>query len=174
MREALTDQDDDEQPLQSTPAVTITQPRPDQAPRVATDQATDAPAPTSESDIVLEQLRAAGLPLDMDAPLGEVVLSTGVRLTLRELDGEDETVMESFLDQYNVKPDGAGQSTALRFSALMSISHEDGREQAPVRHVQQLQRLLKYKRRDIIKIVAGYIRYNLSNAEGTGTFRPHG
>jgi len=174
MREALTDQDDDALPTQSTPAVTITQPRPDPAPRVATQATTpvdaSVDAPTSARDAaIVTKLKDAGFSYaNSDDPVGECTLSTGDKLRLRELDGEDETVMESFLDRYNVKPDGAGQVTAIRFAALMSISHENGREQAPVRHIQQLQRLLTYNRRDISRIVAACARFNMTNDDGDG------
>jgi len=173
MREALTDQDPyDEQPTQSAPPVTITQPRPDPAPRVATYQATDAPAPKSESDVVLAKLKEAGLPfIDSTDPVGTVTLGDGTRLTLRELNGLDEVHVERMLDHYDLKPDGAGQSAGLRFLSLMSISHVDGKEQAEVRHVQQLENLLLYKRQDLARIVAAYIRYNISTAENDATFR---
>jgi len=174
MREALTDQDGDEQPPQSTPAVTITQPRPDPAPRVATDQATDAPAPKSESDVVLAKLKEAGLPfIDSDDPVGECTLSTGERVTLRELNGEDETRCEAFLDHYGVKSDGAGQSTSLRFMALMSIDTINGEQRAPVDRLEFLRLYLnRFKRADIARIIAAYIRYSLT-VDGS-TFRPQG
>ncbi len=163
MREALTDQDDDEQPPQSVPAVTITQGWPDSAPRVATDQATDTLAPKSESDVVLAKLKEAGLPfIDSTDPVGTVTLGDGTRLTLRELNGLDEVHVERMLDHYDLKPDGAGQSAGLRFLSLMSISHIDGKEQVEVRHVQQIENLLLYKRADLARIVAAYIRFNLT------------
>jgi hypothetical protein len=174
MREALTDQDDDEQPTWSTPAVTITQPRPDPAPRVATEQATDALAPKSESDVVLAKLKEAGLPfIDSTDPVGECTLSTGERVTLRELNGEDETRCEAFLDHYGVKSDGAGQSTSLRFMALMSIDTINGEQRAPVDRLEFLRLYLnRFKRADIARIIAAYIRYSLT-VDGS-TFRPQG
>jgi len=66
------------------------------------------------------------------------------------------------LDHYDLKPDGAGQSAGLRFLSLMSISHIDGKEQVEVRHVQQIENLLLYKRADLARIVAAYIRFNLT------------
>jgi len=166
MREALTDLDDD-QLMQPAPAVTITQPRPESAP-----VSEPAPAPKNESDVVLAKLKEAGLPfIDSTDPVGTVTLGDGTRLTLRELNGLDEVHVERMLDHYDLKPDGAGQSAGLRFMALMSISHVDSKEQVEVRHVQQLENLLLYKRQDLARIVAAYIRYNISTAENDGTFR---
>lgn len=160
MREAVTDQDptdagaSDDQPQ-------ITQGRPVPPPTEPTASARDA--------AIVTKLKGAGFSYaNSDDPVGECTLSTGDKLRLRELDGEDESIMESFLDSYGVKPDGAGQVTAIRFAALMSISHENGREQAPVRHIQQLQRLLAYNRRDISRIVAACARFNMTNDEGDG------
>lgn len=134
--------------------------------------ATATPAPARQADAVMERLKEAGLPyIESDDPVGACTLSDGARLTLRELDGLDETYCEQFLDHFGLKIEGAGRATSLRFMALMSISHVDDKEQAEVRHVAQLERLLKYKRPDQGRIVAAYLRYNLSNAEGSGAFR---
>ncbi len=163
---------------------TLTQPRPTagtptSAPHVGDraglrrpDETPTAP-PATEADVVLAKLKEAGLPfIDSTDPTGECTLSNGEKLTLRELDGLDETYCERFMDHFEVKPNGAGQSSSLRFMALLSIDTINGQEQVPVRHIQQLERLLRYGRRDLARIVAAYIRLNLT-ADGS-TFRPQG
>lgn len=130
-------------------------------------------APLSDAAIVLAKLKEAGLPfIDSTDPTGECTLSNGDKLTLRELDGLDETYCEQFVDHYDLKPDGAGQSASLRFMALMSVHTINGQEQAPIRHLPQLERLLAHGRRDLARIVAAYIKLNLT-ADGS-TFRPQG
>ncbi len=169
MREALTDQDDDEQPTWSVPAVTITQPRPESAPRVATAPApATAPAMENPVDTLLKE---AGITLPPSSdPVGVCTLRDGTRLTLRELDGEDETSVEVLMDQRGIGVRGAGQSTNLRFLALMSIDTIDGKEQAPVRHMEQMARLLKYKTPDMNRIIGAYLRFTVSNGD-TAPFR---
>ncbi len=169
MREALTDQDDDEQPTQAAPAVTITQPRPDPAPRVATAPApATAPAMENPVDTLLKE---AGITLPPSTdPVGVCTLRDGTRLTLRELDGEDETTVEALMDQRGIGIQGAGQSTNLRFLALMSIDTIDGKEQATVRYMKQMARLLTYKTPDMNRIIAAYLRFTVSNGD-TAPFR---
>jgi len=136
------------------------------------DETPPAP-PATEADVVLAKLKEAGLPfIDSTDPAGECTLSNGDKLTLRELDGLDETYCERFMDHFEVKPNGAGQSSSLRFMALLSVHEINGQEQVPVRHIQQLERLLGYSRRDLARIVAAYIKLNLT-ADGA-TFRPQG
>jgi len=179
LREALTDDDFDEQ------AVSITSGRPDSAASVAAPiaPATDAPAvgaadtastPKSQADLVLARLKEAGLPfIDSNDPVGECTLSTGERVMLRELNGEDETRCEAFMDHYGVKSDGAGQSTSLRFMALMSIDTINGEQRAPVDRLEFLRLYLnRFKRADIARIIAAHIRFTLT-ADG-GPFRPQG
>ncbi len=123
-------------------------------------------ADDSDGATVLAKFKEAGLPfIDSKDPVGQCTLSNGDQLTFRELDGLDETFCEQFLDHYDLKAEGAGRSASLRFMALMSISHVAGKEQAPIRHVQQLERLLRYKRADLARVVACYIRFNLGNRD---------
>ncbi len=175
LREALTDADPDEQ------AVSNTSGRPDSAASVAAPiapavgaAATATPTPASEADVVLAKLKEAGLPfIDSNDPVGECTLSTGERVTLRELNGEDETRCEAFMDHYGVKSDGAGQSTSLRFMALMSIDTINGEQRAPVDRLEFLRLYLnRFKRADIARIIAAHIRFTLT-ADG-GPFRPQG
>ncbi len=181
LREALTDDDLDEQ------AVSNTNGWRDSAASVAAPiaPATDAPAagamgadtastPKSQADLVLARLKEAGLPfIDSNDPVGECTLSTGERVTLRELNGEDETRCEAFMDHYGVKSDGAGQSTSLRFMALMSIDTINGEQRAPVDRLEFLRLYLnRFKRADIARIIAAHIRFTLT-ADG-GPFRPQG
>jgi len=179
LREALTDDDLDEQSVSNTSG------RPDSAASVAAvgDRATDVPAagaaatasiPKSQADLVMERLKEAGLPfIDSNDPVGECTLSTGERVTLRELNGEDETRCEAFMDHYGVKSDGAGQSTSLRFMALMSIDTISGEQRAPVDRLEFLRLYLnRFKRADIARIIAAYIRFTLT-VDGS-TFRSQG
>ncbi len=150
MREALTDQDPyDEQPTWSTPAITITQPRPESATSVMPPPV----APTLASE-----------------PLGSCTLRDGTKITLRELDGEDESVGEVLADQLGVTLAGASKGTYTRVMAQCSIHTIDGKEQAPVRHMEQLQRLMKYKSKDQLTIMLCYQRFVTEDATGEGTF----
>ncbi len=174
LREALTDDDLDEQSVSNTSgwadsAASVAAPI---APAVGA--AATASTPTSEADVVLAQLKEAGLPfIDSKDPVGECTLSTGERVTLRELNGEDETRCEAFMDHYGVKSAGAGQSTSLRFMALMSIDTINGEQRAPVDRLEFLRLYLnRFKRADIARIIAAYIKFSLT-VDGS-PFRPQG
>jgi hypothetical protein len=95
----------------------------------------------------------------------------GDTLTLRELDGEDETMVDVFLEKRGLTASGGGQASNLRFRALLSVDRINDEEQAPVTHDAQLSRLLKYKASDQSRIVGAFMRFNLSLNDGGGPFR---
>ena len=97
--------------------------------------------------------------------------AVGDTLTLRELDGEDETMVDVFLEKRGLTASGGGQASNLRFRALLSIDRINDEEQVPVRHDAQLARLLKYKAADQSRIVGAFVRYNLTLDNGSGPFR---
>jgi len=153
LREALTDVDLDEQ------AVSITSGRPDSAASMA------APiAPATGAAATVPHGTAPEL------PLGSCTLRDGTKITLRELDGEDESVGEVLADQLGVTLAGASKGTYTRVMALCSIDTIDGKEQAPVRHMEQLQRLMKYKSKDQLTLMLCYQRFVTEDARGEGTF----
>jgi len=95
----------------------------------------------------------------------------GDTLTLRELDGEDETMVDVFLEKRGLTASGGGQASNLRFRALLSIDRINDEEQVPVRHDAQLSRLLKYKASDQSRIIGAFMRFSLSLDDGGGPFR---
>lgn len=153
LREALTDDDLGGQ------AVSITSGRPDSAASMA--------APTAGAMGAAATAPHGTAP---DLPLGSCTLRDGTKITLRELDGEDESVGEVLSDQLGVTLAGASKGTYTRVMALCSIDTIDGKEQAPVRHMEQLQRLMKYKSKDQLTIMLCYQRFVTEDAAGEGTF----
>jgi len=153
MREAQTEPDEHTYPvLEEAQPVTITQGRPDSVPRVG------APTQVTRSP----------------EPLGSCTLRDGTKIVLRELTGEDESVGEVLADQLGVTLAGASKGTYTRVMAQCSIHTIDGKEQAPVRHMEQLQRLMKYKSKDQLTIMLCYQRFvtedATEDADGAGTF----
>jgi len=118
-------------------------------------------APTSETDVQP--------PADSDKR-GECTLRDGTKIVLRELDGEDESAAEVLADQLGVTLGGATKATYTRVMALASIDTIDGKEQAPVRYMEQLKRLMKYKSPDQLRIMVAYQRFITEDAKGAGTF----
>ena len=158
LREALTDDDLDEQ------AVSNTNGWPDSAPSVA---APIAPATGAAATGAAATAPHGTAP---ELPLGSCTLRDGTKITLRELDGEDESVGEVLSDQLGVTLAGASKGTYTRVMALCSIDTIDGKEQAPVRHMEQLQRLMKYKSKDQLTLMLCYQRFVTEDATGEGTF----
>jgi len=119
------------------------------------------PVPTSETD--------AQPPADSDKR-GECTLRDGTKIVLRELDGEDESAAEVLADQLGVTLGGATKATYTRVMALASVDTIDGKEQAPVRYMEQLKKLMKYKSPDQLTIMVCYQRFVTEAAAGAGTF----
>jgi len=161
LREALTDDDLDAH------AGRITSGRPDSAASAGAMAAAPAPPPVSAPGSATAVTAQGTAP---EPPLGTCVLRDGATITLRELDGEDESVGEVLSDQLGVTLAGASKGTYTRVMALCSIDTIDGKEQAPVRHMEQLQRLMKYKSKDQLTIMLCYQRFLTEDAEGAGTF----
>ncbi len=134
-------------------------------------------AQTEIDPLVLTQPRpSVGKPTPTTEPKndgdkqGECTLRDGTKIVLRELDGEDESVAEVLADQLGVTLGGATKATYTRVMALASIDTIDGKEQAPVRYMEQLKRLMKYKSPDQLRIMVAYQRFITEDATGARTF----
>jgi hypothetical protein len=91
----------------------------------------------------------------------EIALSDGTRVILRETSGYDDEVNEKLLGRFGYALVGMGPASFGRAMALLSIESIDGEPRLRPRTKRDLDELLlRFKSRDIIKIIRLYNEIN--------------